>query len=98
MNRGGHTARKCRKKAAKEGVKDNRTVKTLAASEVVEAKSEGGSDGYPFYQLHKIGLSKEDPIIVNLSVNQHPLSMELDTGASVTVMSKDIFWTLLVHT
>ena len=32
-----------------------------------------------------------EPIIVNVSLNQVPVTMELDTGASLSVINKDTY-------
>ena len=43
--------------------------------------------------VHQLGI-KEDPIWVQITINKKPLTMELDTGASVSVLSEETFHNL----
>ena len=43
------------------------------------------------YELYNIKSSKPDPYCVNINVNGHEITMEVDTGASVTVISEQTY-------
>lgn len=43
------------------------------------------------YSLYTIGASKSDPYCVKMKINGQDVKLELDTGASVTVISEQTF-------
>lgn len=64
------------------------------ATERVE--SEDGGDGEPeseiLYSVHVIGKQgRRDPLTTTVTINRKPVSMEIDTGASVSLISEQTF-------
>ena len=49
------------------------------------------SEGEEVFQLYKMNHSTTIPIIVDLSINGTPTQMEVDTGASLSIVSENIF-------
>ena len=45
----------------------------------------------------KVDLLKQAPMLVDVEINRNPVKMELDTGASVSVMSRDVLYSLIGH-
>ena len=41
--------------------------------------------------MYKLGISREDLMIVNVAIENHNMEMKVHTGASVTVMSEESF-------
>ena len=70
----GHLAKMCRKKAQNKPEHAN----------VVETSSEGGE-----YTMFHIQSGSQAPYKVVVPANGHPHSMEIDTGASVSIVSED---------
>ena len=53
------------------------------------------AEPHPFYTMYKVGLLREKPILIDIEINNNLIQMELDTGASVSVMSKNVLETTL---
>ena len=47
------------------------------------------AEQHSYFNMYKIGLPRGSAIMIDVEINKHPVQMELDTGASVSVMSKD---------
>ncbi|XP_057305344.1 uncharacterized protein LOC130642272 [Hydractinia symbiolongicarpus] len=93
----GHTARKCRKKARAGSQRSGKKIWQLTE----EMQATGNTDErhpeneHPFYSMYKVGLPRENSIMIDLAINNHGIQMELDTGASVSVISKSVLETTL---
>ena len=87
----GHTTRKCRKKA-RENTKQQRKIMQLKEGTDPEAvePQQPNAEPHPFYTMYKVGLPREKPILIDIEINNNLIQMELDTGASVSVMSKNV--------
>ena len=57
--------------------------------ESVESK-QPSAEPHPLYTMYKVGLHREKPILIDIEINNNLIQMELDTGASVSVMSKNV--------
>ena len=80
------TARKCRKKANAEKQKGSKVEYTTNIQHTVSHQSlQCEEDMFDIYQL---GLKRVEPLTVNVGVNGKNVSMEVDTGASLTVISE----------
>ena len=85
----GHISKACRsrRKSADASCK-NKNPQTLTMAEVTEEDSDESDQSYNFFAMEsKAGT----PIQVNLTVNQKPLTMELDTGASYSLISEQTY-------
>ena len=92
----GHTTRKCRQKErsdrTKEGGKKQQQrppVRHLAANDTTEYPE--CSDEFDMLNLYKSGSEQMERIFVDVSVNNMVLKMEVNTGASMSVVSKSEF-------
>ena len=58
--------------------------------------TETESSNEEYSKVHKVGRYSNDPVYVHMLINRKKLSMELDTGAEVSIISektrKDIFF------
>ena len=93
----GHTISVCKKKLAKDRQKNNsHSTNTLARESCGEAVdgSSLSATGDEIFNLYKVSVSKVPPVLVYVKVNGLILCMELDTGASLTVMGKDTLQSL----
>ena len=90
----GHIARKCRAKERlntsnrsrddQQVAESRKTRQTTNYLQEIEEEEKG-------YELYNIKSSKPDPYCVNINVNGHEITMEVDTGASVTVISEQTY-------
>ena len=82
-HRKGHTLQMCRQK--KRNDEKNKSITTMEVdtqSEIVEQ----------FHvSLYKLGKTRNDPIHVNVNIGNKTITMEVDTGAALTVISEKIF-------
>ena len=85
----GHTRRKCRQNERRE--KEDKAIKNL--DRVVESKSEVESrnreemhEGIKMMHLYSLGNRKSPPISIEMVIGGKKVEMEVDTGATVTVM------------
>ena len=86
----GHIASACRSKQPKrkkEHYSRKQKGKTHHVTGEDQPSSEGDSSGEEF-KLHNVGHSKSDPITVTLELNGKKLEMEVDTGATFSVISE----------
>ena len=65
-----------------------KNLQTLTMTEQTELDSDSSDH---MYNLLSIGSQAGTPIQVNLTVNQKPLTMELDTGASYSLISEQMY-------
>ena len=78
----GHTARMCKSK---------KTAKPDNARELEEVMGDMKVAEDNVFDLYKCEVSRVDPFIVHLSVNGRLVKMEVDTGASLSVISEEGF-------
>ena len=81
----GHLASVCRKKkraAAKSEAKQEQ------AHHIMEDRSEDDSEEYT---LHRVSSGTSKPLIVTVKLNSVDMEMEVDTGASVSIISEEKF-------
>ena len=81
----GHLASVCRKKKARSSKPEDSMDKSNA--NVVEGEEE--SPEYPLFNISKCTPSK--PLLVKVLINGVSINMELDTGASVSLMGEDTY-------
>ena len=81
----GHLASVCRKKKARSSKQEDSMDKSNA--NVVEGEEE--SPEYPLFNISKCTPSK--PLLVKVLINGVSINMELDTGASVSLMGEDTY-------
>ena len=80
----GHIARVCKSKKP-----DARRQKASSNSHFVSEQEQ--TTGDYSYDMFSARNSSTEPIIVNVSLNQVPVTMELDTGASHSIINKDMY-------
>ena len=79
----GHMAKMCRKK--------NKNKVEQANTVIEEEEAQSGDDQQEEYEMFHVCSGQSKPYRVTVKTNGHPLSMEIDTGASVSVVGEDIF-------
>ena len=85
----GHISKACRgRRNPAEASRKNKSPQTLTMTEQTEVDSDSSDQSY---NLFSIGSQAGTPIKVNLTVNQKPLTMELDTGASYSLISEQTY-------
>ena len=82
-----HTTRVCRKK--NRVTQFNTKVNQLSNTSMEQGDYQHLSTNT--MNLYHLGLPREAPIRIQVTINNHPVEMEVDTGTSVTVMSADLF-------
>ena len=82
-NKKGHLARVCR--SQKFASRNGKVSGAGAQAHQLTSADPGSEEEQP---LHRLEQHKASPIKVNVQVNGVPVSMELDTGAAVSVMSQ----------
>ena len=83
----GHLAKVCRKKAAAK-----ERAKTEQANMVTtEDKTGDVEDNQQYSPMFHVTSGSSKPFLVDVVVNGKPLTMELDTGASVSIASEETF-------
>ena len=87
----GHIAKKCRAKR-----RDNNTNKSGEDQRAPEMRKHRQTTNYlgekqESYSLYTIRATKPDPYCVKIKVDGHDVKMEVDTGASVTVIKRTDF-------
>ena len=99
----GHIARACRSKPAatppttqksvtqKQQSRRPRRQQTNLLTEEYPEDTDSDADVDPVYSLFTVSHRTAKPIRVNVQLNQTFLNMEVDTGASVSVISKDTY-------
>ena len=83
----GHLASVCRKKKKEKGEPSKEQANRVAD----EGPSSSEDDSEPEYRMYHIGNGSTKPLVVNVCLNGKDLEMELDTGASVSLMSEEKF-------
>ena len=102
----GHTSKKCHKKKANAKSTPNNSAVNQLNSETLnfslDVDSADGEHDDPILQLYKVSVSKEGktcrgepPLLIDVTINQVPIKIELDRGAAVSVMSKDILHSIM---
>ena len=61
----------------------------------IDVEQEGSNTTDNSFDIFSIGKNSASPILVELYINEKPLTMEVDTGAAVTVVSEQQFRRLL---
>ena len=97
-NNKGHTVRMCRKKSRsshKSGSHEQHQVRTDPAMQAVDdsncPEEPAEANLGDMYTIHRCAIQREKPIFVKVDINSIPTEMEVDTGASVTVMGEAKF-------
>ena len=88
----GHIYKACRSKYKRKREQPNQPSRDQAATTNVVC-NEVEEDIYTMFQLTN---SRDDPLYITVSVNQVPVKMEIDTGATLTVISESNYrqaWT-----
>ena len=100
----GHTARKCRKKANADKQKGGKVEYTANIVDLIEEDQAQDVDDIKniqhtvshqslqceedMFDIYQLGLKWVEPLTVNVGMNGKNVSMEVDTGASLTVISE----------
>ena len=90
----GHIAKKCKAKR-----RDNNANKSREDQQTTEARKYRQTTNYlgedqdllGSYSMYTVGASRSKPYCVNIKVNGQDVKMEVDTGASVTVINEQTF-------
>ena len=96
----GHIARACKNKLAAGGQpQDHRSTfgkkpQTRAHHLVDDQQDEADSDEYSQYALNTMSRERTKPMMVSVSLNGSKVNMEVDTGASLSVISFDTYQSL----
>ena len=77
----GHIASVCRQKAKKQ----------QASTKAMHAVAESGDPDPPEYPMHIVDSPPSQPISVQVRLNGIPIDMEMDTGATESIMSKSTY-------
>ncbi|XP_062864462.1 uncharacterized protein K02A2.6-like [Trichomycterus rosablanca] len=93
----GHIARACRNRKTKQpGDKkdwsygNSRTGRSHKVSDE-EDTTEADEQAFSLYSVESTGMKKVKPFQVEMKIQGHPVSFELDTGSSVTIMNESNF-------
>ena len=79
----GHTSKVCRKKAKAIKVKVNNVVQTKENSTEV--------DDDEFYDIYSLSMSRNPPLVVEAKINGTDVKMEVDTGASKSIINMETY-------
>ena len=103
-NSKGHTARVCRKKAKsnksnvhnQHQVGDEKypspvTLGTNVGHDQIHESPYLGGENDNLYNIYRCEIQREQPIFVTVNLDSIPTKMEIDTGASLTVMGEAMF-------
>ena len=85
----GHIAKACKTKSQKE-----RVLKQPRATNYVDDVQESVGQHTTLnnsYELFTLSSKGQEPILVSVTLNQTPVQMELDTGASLSLLNKQTF-------
>ena len=86
----GHIERACRSKLKQDRTKGNSNQThnlSLSSEDSVKGCESETTDEYSMYHVQ----SRHTPIMVTLKLNGAPISMELDTGAGISIVSKQTY-------
>ena len=93
----GHIAPVCRgKKKTTGSTGSNKRVKNVSSGNMGQAGADEDMGEFAL-SISNIGVAMLRPIKIGLSISGKPVSMELDTGAAVSVMSEKVFKQLFPH-
>lgn len=84
----------CRKKSrssSKSGSHEQRQVKTDYVVQTVDYQEEPAEANLGGMYIYSCAVQRERPIFVKVDINSIPTEMEVDTGASLTVMGEKKF-------
>ena len=85
----GHISKACRsRRNPTEASRKNKHPQTLTMTEHTEVDSDSSDQSYNLFSIES---QAGKPIQVNLTVNEKPLTMELDTGASYSLISEQTY-------
>ena len=95
----GHFRHKCRNKRQWRGSagKNARSVKNVRGGSDVDDDSEDDEFGLAIGKIHEGNAAAEQPIVVDVTIADVPVQMEVDTGAFVTIMSQKQYTRLFAH-
>ena len=79
----GHTSKVCRKRAKAIKVKVNNVVQTKENSTEV--------DDDEFYDIYSLSMSRNPPLVVEAKINGTDVKMEVDTGASKSIINMETY-------
>ena len=82
----GHTSKVCRKNAKANKVKVNNVVQTKENSTEV--------DNNEFYYIYSLFMLRNPPLVVEARINGTDIKMEVDTGASRSIIKMDTYNTI----
>ena len=86
----GHMMRVCRKKAKSNTTSVRKMMGEYATNNVEEEESNEVENNEVF-NLYHLGVKRIPPITVEMEINGSHVQMEVDTGASLSVMSENMF-------
>ena len=85
----GHISKACRsRRNPTEASRKNKNPQTLTMTEQTEVDSDSSDQSYKLFSIQS---HAGKPIQVNLTVNEKPLTMELDTGAAYSLISEQTY-------
>ena len=87
----GHIARACKSRQNRQGTEPGKSNKKTHYVNDSLQPSEQPLTNDSTYNLFTIGGSGQNPIVVELTVNNLPVQMELDTGASLSLLNKQTY-------
>ena len=87
----GHIARACKSRQNHQGSEPGKSTKKPHYAEYSLQPSEQSLTNDSTYNLFTIGGSGQNPIVVELTVNNLPVQMELDTGASLSLLNQQTY-------
>ena len=96
----GHTASVCRKKARAANRTKGQGLSTNKLDTATENANNGSNPTHfcqhnpvntedEMFDIYAFGLRKENRVLVTIDLNDQPIVMEVDTGASLTVLSEE---------
>ena len=90
----GHITRACRSKQPTQNFQSRQSRRQQRTNLLTEDSPEDANsdlDTDPVYSLFTLSNQSGRPLHVNVQLNHTPLSMEVDTGASVSVISRNTY-------
>ena len=91
MSQKGHITRACKPRQNRQGTEPGKSNKKTHYIDDSLQPSEQPLTNDSTYNLFTIGGSGQNPIVVELTVNNLPVQMELDTGASLSLLNKQTY-------
>ena len=90
-NEVGHIAKKCRNKKATPSGKPKRKPRRKTQHKTYLLEEDGEVEPPVEYDLYHMSEPQSEPIYVNVLINNIKMEMELDTGASSSVISESVY-------